>query len=156
ENDREPDPAQWAPRWGWLAGSLSDDGRSQESAALVEYVYSITRSARSRIDCGIVKPSALAVLRLITSSNLVDCSIGRSAGFATVGVWPPRRAGGGKGGAPPGPIPPPPAGCEKVLPRHDCGNPVLQRELGENRPIGIGQGLLDHHHRHRHAPRDTR
>src|SRR5262249_41496251 len=86
ENDREPDPAQWAPRWGWLAGSLSDDGRSQESAALVEYVYSITRSARSRIDCGIVKPSALAVLRLITSSNLVDCSIGRSAGFAPLRI----------------------------------------------------------------------
>src|SRR5215207_176098 len=31
---------------------------------------------------GIVTPSALAVLRLITSSNLVGCSTGRSDGFA--------------------------------------------------------------------------
>ena len=32
-------------------------------------------SARSRIDCGTVRPSALAVLRLTASSNLVGCSI---------------------------------------------------------------------------------
>src|SRR5437016_960990 len=31
---------------------------------------------------GIVNPSALAVLRLTTSSNLVGCSTGRSAGLA--------------------------------------------------------------------------
>jgi hypothetical protein len=31
---------------------------------------------------GIVRPSALAVLRLITSSNVVGCSIGKSLGFA--------------------------------------------------------------------------
>jgi hypothetical protein len=30
---------------------------------------------------GTVRPSALAVLSLMTSSNLVGCSIGRSAGF---------------------------------------------------------------------------
>src|SRR5262245_32216161 len=42
----------------------------------------ITRSARSRSGCAIVRPSALAVLRLIARSNLVDCSTGRSAGFA--------------------------------------------------------------------------
>jgi hypothetical protein len=41
-------------------------------------LYLITSSARSRIDSGIVMPSALAVLRLTTSSNLVGCSIGRS------------------------------------------------------------------------------
>jgi hypothetical protein len=29
-----------------------------------------------------VRPSALAVLRLTTSSNFVGCSTGRSAGFA--------------------------------------------------------------------------
>ena len=32
--------------------------------------YRITSSARSKSDCGIVRPSALAVLTLITSSNL--------------------------------------------------------------------------------------
>src|SRR5262249_9194230 len=42
----------------------------------------ITSSARSSSDCGIVRPSALAVLRLITNSNFVGCSIGKSAGFA--------------------------------------------------------------------------
>lgn len=38
--------------------------------------YSTTSSARSRSDSGIVKRSALAVLRLTTSSNLVGCSTG--------------------------------------------------------------------------------
>jgi hypothetical protein len=33
-------------------------------------------------DGGIVRPSALAVFRLMTSSNLVGCSTGKSAGFA--------------------------------------------------------------------------
>ena len=34
-------------------------------------LYSITQSARSRNDSGIVRPGALAALRLMTSSNLV-------------------------------------------------------------------------------------
>src|SRR2546426_3621074 len=37
----------------------------------------MTSSARASSDGGIVSPSALAVLRLMTSSNLVGCSIGR-------------------------------------------------------------------------------
>src|SRR5207247_4484488 len=41
----------------------------------------ITSSARCSSDGGMVSPSALAVLRLITSSNLVGCSTGRSAGL---------------------------------------------------------------------------
>ena len=45
--------------------------------------YWITSSARSSSDGGIVKPSALAVLRLITNSNFVGCSIERSAGLGT-------------------------------------------------------------------------
>jgi hypothetical protein len=44
--------------------------------------YSITASARSRNDDGIVSPMARAALRLTTSSNFTGCSIGRSAGFA--------------------------------------------------------------------------
>jgi len=63
-----------------------DDGRFQrpegELAAWVEQGYSITRSAWRSNVCGIVNPSALAVLRLITSSKRVGCSIGRSPGFA--------------------------------------------------------------------------
>jgi hypothetical protein len=45
-------------------------------------VQRMTSSARDNTDCGIVNPSALAVLRLITSSNLVGCSTGRSPGLA--------------------------------------------------------------------------
>ena len=43
--------------------------------------HSITASARERRVGGIVKPSALAVLMLMTSSKLVGCSTGMSAGF---------------------------------------------------------------------------
>jgi hypothetical protein len=42
--------------------------------------HSITSSAAACSVRGTVKPSVFAVLRLITSSNLVGCSIGRSAG----------------------------------------------------------------------------
>jgi len=44
--------------------------------------YSITRFARPSSDCGIVRPRALAVLRLMTNSNVVGRSMGRSPGFA--------------------------------------------------------------------------
>ena len=44
--------------------------------------YSITSAARSRIDCGTVRPSALAVLRFRVSSIPAGCSTGRSAGFS--------------------------------------------------------------------------
>jgi hypothetical protein len=44
--------------------------------------YSMTSSARRRIDVGNSMPIAFAVLRLIAVSKLVTCSTGRSAGFA--------------------------------------------------------------------------
>jgi hypothetical protein len=42
--------------------------------------HSITLSARTKNDSGIVSLSALAVFKLMTRSNLVGCSMGRSAG----------------------------------------------------------------------------
>ena len=45
-------------------------------------LHSITSSARASSVCGTVRPSALAVLRLMTSSNLVGACTGRSAGFS--------------------------------------------------------------------------
>src|SRR2546425_4565699 len=57
---------------------------SAEESASVH--HSITWSARSSSDCGIVRPSALAVLRLITSSNFVGCSTGRAAGLAPLRI----------------------------------------------------------------------
>ena len=44
--------------------------------------HSITSSARASSDCGTSSPSALAVLRLMTSSYLVGACTGRSAGFS--------------------------------------------------------------------------
>jgi hypothetical protein len=46
----------------------------------------ITSSARSSNEGGIVSPSAFAVFRLITNSNLVGCSIGRSPGLAPLRI----------------------------------------------------------------------
>src|SRR5262245_55444732 len=49
-------------------------------------LHSITSSARSRNDSGILRPSALAVVRLTMRSYLVGCSTGRSSGLV------PRRS----------------------------------------------------------------
>jgi len=48
--------------------------------------YSMISSARTKRDCGILRPSALAVFMLMTSSNFVDCSTGRSAGLAPLRI----------------------------------------------------------------------
>ena len=50
--------------------------------------YWITSSAVASSVSGMVRPSAFAVLRLITSSNLVDCTTGRSAGLAPLRILP--------------------------------------------------------------------
>src|SRR5262249_42204215 len=55
---------------------------SDEGAA----VHSISWSARSSSDSGMVIPNALAVLRLTTRSNFVGCSIGRSEGLAPLRI----------------------------------------------------------------------
>src|SRR5690242_20830408 len=55
---------------------LPERGRPQ-----MESGYSMTSSARARIDCGTMRPSALAVFRLMTNSNVVGCWTGRSAGL---------------------------------------------------------------------------
>jgi hypothetical protein len=47
--------------------------------------HSIT-SASNWIELGTSRPSALAVCRLMTNSNLVDCKTGRSAGFAPLRI----------------------------------------------------------------------
>ncbi len=58
-----------------VGSARESTNRTQELAALVEHA---TQSpGRSSTDCGIVRPSAFAVLRSITSSNFVGCSTGR-------------------------------------------------------------------------------
>jgi hypothetical protein len=64
----------------------------QKLAALVEHGYSMTWSAWRMTVCGIVRPSAFAVLRLMTSSNFVGCSTGRSAGLAPFRILSTYRA----------------------------------------------------------------
>ena len=66
--------------------SVGIGGRSgkadQQSSHEPASDHSMTSSARARINGGIVRPSARAVLRLTTSSSLLACSTGRSAGLA--------------------------------------------------------------------------
>src|SRR5262249_48930281 len=72
-----------------LQGALPTADVSRCSKLRVQRLgYSITSSARSSIDCGMVSPSALATLRLITNWSLVDCSMGKSAGLAPFSILP--------------------------------------------------------------------
>src|SRR4029077_9249640 len=48
--------------------------------------HSITSSARASTVGGIFRPSALAVLRLMTRLNRVGCSMGRSAGLTPLRI----------------------------------------------------------------------
>ena len=58
-----------------VEGAVGVGGKTQ-------LLHSITSSARIKIDCGMVRPRAFAVFRLITNSNLVGRSTGRSPGLA--------------------------------------------------------------------------
>ena len=71
---------------GWLGQTRTIGGLRAEGPSWSTMAYSITRSARSRIDCGIVSPKASAVLRLIINSNLVGCSTGKSLGWAPLRI----------------------------------------------------------------------
>src|SRR5262249_32775967 len=55
--------------------------RAAEQSEELATLHSITSSARASSVGGISRPSALAVLRLITSSNLVGAWTGSSPGF---------------------------------------------------------------------------
>ena len=50
--------------------------------------YSITSSARASSLSGTVRPSIVAVWELMTSSNLLDCTTGKSAGLAPLRMRP--------------------------------------------------------------------
>src|SRR5262249_52768362 len=63
------------------------NGTAEQCDELAPF-HSITSSARASSVGGTSRPSAFAVLRLITSSNLVDCTTGRSAGFAPLRMRP--------------------------------------------------------------------
>ena len=78
------------PKVNGLARCSAEDARL---APIFDYVqrskmrsYSITWSARCSSDGGIVRPRALAVLRLMSSSSLVGRSMGRSAGLTPLRI----------------------------------------------------------------------
>ena len=54
--------------------------------SLSAHCHLITLSALASTFGGIVRPICLAVFRLITNSNFVGCSTGRSAGLAPLRI----------------------------------------------------------------------
>src|ERR1700745_531936 len=61
---------------------LGPDFHRLDRTSFTWRTHSIPSYALARSEGGTSKRSALAVLRLITSSNLLDCTTGRSAGLA--------------------------------------------------------------------------
>src|SRR4051812_28406320 len=61
---------------------LGPDFHRLDRASFAWRTHSITSSARASSVGETVRPRARAVIRLMTKSNFVGCSIGRSAGFA--------------------------------------------------------------------------
>jgi 2-polyprenyl-6-methoxyphenol hydroxylase-like FAD-dependent oxidoreductase len=62
--------------------------RPAEQRDEVASVHSITSSAIASTPGGMARPGALAVLRLMISSNLESCTMGRSAGFSPLRMRP--------------------------------------------------------------------
>jgi acyl dehydratase len=73
----------WRECRNFLSGEGLLEARRRESLP-----HSITSSASASRFGDTSMPSALAVLRLITSSNLVGCITGISAGLAPFRIWP--------------------------------------------------------------------
>jgi hypothetical protein len=90
DNVRFPilDPTERGNRRAALTATEGEDAYQpvRLSDGLGVTTHWITSSARASSDCGIEMPNTFAVLRLITSSNLVGCSTGISAGFAPLRI----------------------------------------------------------------------
>src|SRR6476661_1004425 len=67
---------------------LGPDFHRQDRASFAWRTHSITSSAMASSDGGTVRPNMRAVVSLMTSSNLVDCSTGKSPGFAPLSTRP--------------------------------------------------------------------
>ena len=97
----------------------------------------MTWSARRRSDCGIVSPSAFAVLRLMTSSNLRRLLDGQVGGLGALEdlVHEDRRASPDRNGA--GPVRHEAPGLDILPEPMDRRQPVLCLELRE--PCSVHQ-----------------
>src|SRR5262249_35654072 len=74
---------------GWPKGGparSTEALRADGSRTLATRAYWITSSAVASSVSGMVRPRALAVLRLMANSNLVGCRPGRSAGLAPLRI----------------------------------------------------------------------
>src|SRR6516164_9694244 len=71
-----------------LLGARRERPRSRRAAERDELApsHSITSSARASSEIGTIRPSALAVFRLMNNSTLVVCWTGRSAGFSPLRI----------------------------------------------------------------------
>src|SRR5204863_1146302 len=76
----------WQLRALLPARSERPGGRAAEQRDELAAFHSITSSAMASSLSGTVRPSALAVLRLTTSSSLVGSSTGMSAGLAPLRI----------------------------------------------------------------------
>ena len=65
--------------------ALNTNGEAPCSLLLAP-CYLITLSARARRFCGIVRPICFAACKLMTSSNFVGASMGKSAGFVPLRI----------------------------------------------------------------------
>jgi hypothetical protein len=85
---RVADVSATRPLLIYLAGVLFPEGAVAGGRRSPLSFHSITSSARASSVCGTSRPSALAVERLITNSNLLDWTTGRSAGLAPWRIRP--------------------------------------------------------------------
>src|SRR5262249_7431168 len=77
----EPDPVDLSRQLRLSGERRVEEGESPGDEGPPVH-YSITRSARIRIACGISSPRVRAVERFTTISYRIGSSMGRSAGFA--------------------------------------------------------------------------
>src|SRR5262249_23793739 len=97
----ERDDDAYRPRWIGLRSCNTRPGRQRGSAGGQMQKssagkfqleppshHSITSSTVARSCAGTSRPSALAVCMLMMNSNLVDCTTGRSTGFAPLRILP--------------------------------------------------------------------
>src|SRR5262249_49240217 len=75
-----------------LGRPMLDFGNALLTASKDLFAHLITLSALDSTFGGIVRPISFAVLRLITSSNFVGCSTGRSAGLAPLRILSTKTA----------------------------------------------------------------
>jgi hypothetical protein len=86
--DTSRDPCGDRPLSADFSHSHDDDRAGSANDQEMPPVHSMTSSAPASNVCGTVRPSSLAVLRLMTSSNVVGCWTGRSAGLAPLRILP--------------------------------------------------------------------